>query len=186
LHCTSVNGLQRAFKTYCLSETSFMHIRSVFLSQNHSYEVAFSATKFIFTAFLWLELAAFYRFKLQSVICLLSPGCLNEQKHHAVLLCSFCVTKFDEVRDVHFLTFRYELIAQEVVVISCCRRTRAQSALMHTRVVNVTHHDIEVGIISMDLLCSHALPPHLIKKMNDGNFVSSPYRMDHGPDSISL
>jgi hypothetical protein len=133
-----------------------MHIRSVFLSQNHSYEVALSATKFIFTALLWLELAAFYRFKLQSVICLLSPGCLNEQKHHAVLLCSFCVTKFDEVRDVHFLTFRYELIAQEVVV------------------------------ISMDLLRSHALPPHLIKKMNDGNFVSSPYRMDHGPDSISL
>ncbi len=163
-----------------------MHTRSVFLSPNHSYEVAFSATKFIFIARLWLKLVAFCRFKLQSIICLLSSGCLNEQKSHTVLLCSFCVTKFDEVRAVHFLTFHYEHIAQEIVVISCCRRTRVQSVLMYIGAVNVTHYDIAVDILSIDLLRSNALSPHSIKKFNNGNFASSPYRMEYGFALISF
>lgn len=182
LHRTSVNSLQTAFKTYCLSETSFMHTQSDFLSKNLSYQATFSATKFIFTALQWLELAALYRFNFQSVIRLLSLGCLNEQKSHADLLHLFCITKFDEAGYVNFRTFHYEHIAQKVAAISYHLPTRSRSALTHIKNVNVIRYDIDVSI---DWLRSRAIASHSMDAINDSNIVYSPYRIAYGPDPIS-
>lgn len=86
-----------------------------------------------YTALQWLELAALYRFNFQSVIRLLSLGCLNERKSHADLLHLFCITKFDEAGYVNFRTFHYEHIAQKVAAISYHLTTRSRSALTYPK-----------------------------------------------------